>query len=115
MANAMAQGIGAQSAFPKRQVVSLSGDGGFAMLMGDLLTLRQLSLPVKVVIFNNSSLGFVALEQKATGFLDTGTDLDNPDFAAMARAAGIQASASRIRVSSISSSKRRSRIRDQLS
>lgn len=89
MANAMAQGIGAQSAFPKRQVVSLSGDGGFAMLMGDLLTLRQLSLPVKVVIFNNSSLGFIALEQKASGFLDTGTDLDNPDFAAMARAAGI--------------------------
>jgi pyruvate dehydrogenase (quinone) len=89
MANAMAQGIGIQTAYPGRQVISLSGDGGFAMLMGDLLTLRQLSLPVKVVIFNNSSLGFVALEQKATGFLDTGTDLENPDFAAMARGAGI--------------------------
>jgi pyruvate dehydrogenase (quinone) len=90
MANAMAQGIGAQAAFPGRQVISLSGDGGFAMLMGDLLTLTQQRLPVKVVVFNNGTLGFVELEQKSTGFLDFGTELRNPDFAAMAEAIGIR-------------------------
>jgi pyruvate dehydrogenase (quinone) len=90
MANAMAQALGAQAAFPRRQVVSLSGDGGFAMLMGDFLTLAQHRLPVKVVVFNNGSLGFVALEQKSTGFLDFGTDLQNPNFAAMAEAVGIR-------------------------
>ena len=90
MANAMPQAIGAQKAFPGRQVVSLSGDGGFAMLMGDLLSLVQLDLPVKVVIFNNGSLGYVELEQKAIGFLSYGTDLVNPDFAAMAQAVGIR-------------------------
>jgi pyruvate dehydrogenase (quinone) len=90
MANAMAQAIGAQAAFPKRQVISLSGDGGFAMLMGDFLTLAQQNLPVKVVIFNNGTLGFVELEQKATGFIPTGTDLENPNFAAMAEAIGIR-------------------------
>jgi pyruvate dehydrogenase (quinone) len=89
MANAMAQAIGAQAAQPGRQVISMSGDGGFAMLMGDLITLTQMKLPVKVVIFNNSVLGFVALEMKAAGFVETGVDLQNPDFAAMARAAGI--------------------------
>ena len=89
MANAMAQGIGAQAACPGRQVISLSGDGGFAMLMGDLLSLSQLRLPLKVVVFNNGSLGFVELEQKSTGFLDYAVDLKNPDFAAMARGAGI--------------------------
>ncbi|MBV7433792.1 ubiquinone-dependent pyruvate dehydrogenase [Cardiobacteriaceae bacterium TAE3-ERU3] len=90
MANAMVQAMGAQSVDRKRQVVSLSGDGGFAMLMGDLLTLRQMNLPVKVVIFNNSVLGFVALEMKAAGLLDSATDLENPDFAAIAEAAGIK-------------------------
>jgi pyruvate dehydrogenase (quinone) len=90
MANALAQTIGAQAAFPARQVVSLSGDGGFAMLMGDFLSLVQLRLPVKVVVFNNGSLGFVELEQKSTGFLSTGTELDNPDFAAMAQAVGVR-------------------------
>lgn len=90
MANAMAQAIGAQKAFPARQVVSLSGDGGFAMLMGDLISLTQLNLPVKVVVFNNGSLGFVELEQKSTGFLNYGTDLANPNFAAMAQAMGIR-------------------------
>jgi len=89
MANALPQAIGAQAAFPGRQVISLSGDGGFAMLMGDFLTLIQQKLPVKVVIFNNHVLGFVALEMKAAGFLETGTKLDNPDFAAMASAAGV--------------------------
>jgi pyruvate dehydrogenase (quinone) len=69
MANAMAQAIGAQAAFPGRQVVSLSGDGGFSMLMGDFLSLAQLGLPVKVIVFNNGALGFIELEQKSTGFL----------------------------------------------
>lgn len=90
MANAMAQAIGAQTACPGRQVVSLSGDGGFAMLMGDVLSLRQLNLPVKVVVFNNGALGFIELEQKSTGFLNTGTELRNPNFAAMAEAVGIR-------------------------
>lgn len=89
MANAMPQAIGAQAAFPGRQVVSFSGDGGFSMLMGDLLTLVQHQLPVKVVIFNNGTLGFVELEMKANGFLDTGVSLTNPDFSAVARAAGL--------------------------
>ena len=91
MANALPQAIGAQAAFPDRQVISLSGDGGFAMLMGEFLTLVQQKLPVKVVVFNNHSLGFVALEMKATGFLETGTSLVNPDFAAMARSVGVHA------------------------
>jgi pyruvate dehydrogenase (quinone) len=90
MANAMAQAIGAQAASPGRQVVSLSGDGGFTMLMGDLLSLSQLKLPVKVVVFNNGALGFIELEQKSSGFLDTGTELINPNFAAMAEAIGIK-------------------------
>ncbi|HZU91800.1 MAG TPA: ubiquinone-dependent pyruvate dehydrogenase, partial [Stellaceae bacterium] len=86
MANAMAQAIGVQAAFPGRQVISLSGDGGFTMLMGDFLTLVQHRLPVKVVVFNNGALGFIELEQKSTGFLDFGTELQNPNFAAMAEA-----------------------------
>ena len=90
MANAMAQSIGAQAAFPGRQVISLSGDGGFTMLMGDFLTLAQRSLPVKVVVFNNGALGFVEIEQKSTGFINTGTDLVNPDFASMAKAIGVR-------------------------
>ncbi|MFO1156963.1 MAG: ubiquinone-dependent pyruvate dehydrogenase [Rhodospirillales bacterium] len=90
MANAMPQALGAQAAFPGRQVISLSGDGGFSMLMGDLLSVKQLGLPVKIVVFNNGSLGFVAMEMKAAGYLDTGTDLDNPSFAALAEAAGIR-------------------------
>jgi pyruvate dehydrogenase (quinone) len=89
MANALPQAIGAQAAFPGRQVISLSGDGGLAMLLGELLTLRQLKLPVKVVVFNNSSLGFVELEMKAAGILDFATDLVNPDFARLAESAGI--------------------------
>jgi pyruvate dehydrogenase (quinone) len=91
MANAMAHAIGVQASQPGRQVVSMSGDGGFAMLMGDVITLTQMKLPVKVVIFNNGVLGFVALEMKAAGFIETGVDLQNPDFAAMARAMGIHA------------------------
>ena len=90
MANAMAQAIGAQAAFPNRQVISLSGDGGFTMLMGDFLSLVQLGLPVKVVVFNNGALGFIELEQKSTGFLPFGTEFKNPDFAAMAEAVGVR-------------------------
>ena len=90
MANAMPQALGAQAAFPNRQVVALCGDGGFAMLMGDFLSLIQLKLPVKLVIFNNSVLGFVAMEMKAGGYLTDGTDLQNPNFAAIAQAAGIK-------------------------
>ena len=90
MANAKPQGIGAQAAFPDRQVISLSGDGGFTMLMGDFLTLTQYSLPLKVVVFNNGALGFIELEQKSTGFLDFGTDFKNPNFAAMAEAVSIR-------------------------
>ncbi len=90
MANAMPQAIGAQMAFPKRQVISLSGDGGFSMLMGDILSIRQHKLPVKIVVFNNGALGFVELEMKAAGFLEYGTTLDNPNFAKMAEAIGIR-------------------------
>jgi pyruvate dehydrogenase (quinone) len=90
MANAMAQAIGAQATYRDRQVISLSGDGGFTMLMGDFLSLVQLDLPVKVVVFNNGALGFIELEQKSTGFLDFGTDFKNPNFAAMAEAVGVK-------------------------
>jgi len=89
MANALPQAIGAQVSHPGRQVISLSGDGGFAMLMGDLLTLRQHQLPVKVIVFKNDSLAFVELEMKAAGIVDFGTDLKNPDFAKIADGAGM--------------------------
>jgi pyruvate dehydrogenase (quinone) len=89
MASALPQAIGAQLVYPDRQVITLSGDGGLAMLMGDLLSLRQLDLPVKMIVFNNSALAFVELEMKAAGMLDFATDLRNPDFAKMAEAAGV--------------------------
>jgi len=89
MANALPQAIGAQVSHPGRQVLALSGDGGLAMLMGDLLSLRQLKAPVKVVVFKNNSLAFVELEMKAAGLVDFGTDLENPSFAKMAEAAGL--------------------------
>jgi pyruvate dehydrogenase (quinone) len=90
MANAMLQAIGAQAAFPNRQVISLSGDGGFTMMMGDFITLSQIGLPVKVIVLNNGTLGFVEMEMKATGFLDSQCDLQNPNFAAMAEAMGVK-------------------------
>ncbi len=90
MANAMLQAIGAQAAFPQRQVVSMSGDGGFTMMMGDFITLKQMGLPVKVVVLDNGTLGFVEIEMKAGGFLDVGVALQNPNFAAMAEAMGIK-------------------------
>ncbi len=89
MANALPQAIGAQLAEPDRQVVALSGDGGLAMLMGDLLSLRQLDLPGKIVVFKNTALAFVELEMKAAGILDYGTELRNPSFAKIAEAAEI--------------------------
>ena len=88
MANAMPEALGIQKAFPGRQVISLSGDGGLAMLLGDLLTAVQENLPIKVIVYNNGSLGFVEMEQKVEGLLDTYTDLKNPDFARMAEAMG---------------------------
>ena len=89
MANALPQAIGVQASHPGRQVVSLSGDGGLSMLMGELLTLRQQRLPVKVVVLNNGALAFVELEMKADGIVTFGTDLDNPSFAEVARAVGL--------------------------
>ncbi len=89
MANALPQAIGAQVSYPGRQVISMSGDGGFAMLMGDLLTLKQHNLPVKLIVFRNDSLAFVELEMKAAGILDFGTDLHNPDFTKIAEGAGL--------------------------
>lgn len=89
MANALSQAIGVQASFPDRQVVALCGDGGFTMLMGDVLTLIQHKLPIKIVIFNNGSLGYVAMEMMVSGFLDFGTDLINPNFAEMAKAIGL--------------------------
>ncbi|MDE3038946.1 MAG: ubiquinone-dependent pyruvate dehydrogenase, partial [Nitrospirota bacterium] len=83
------QAIGAQLSHPDRQVITLSGDGGLGMLMGDLLSLRQWQLPVKLVVFRNDALGFVELEMKAAGFLYFATELHNPDFAKMAEAAGL--------------------------
>jgi pyruvate dehydrogenase (quinone) len=90
MANAMLHAIGAQASFPDRQVISMSGDGGFTMMMGDFITLSQIGLPVKVILLNNGTLGFVELEMKAGGFVDVGCDLDNPNFAAMAEAMGVK-------------------------
>jgi pyruvate dehydrogenase (quinone) len=88
MANALPQGIGVQSAQPARQVVTLSGDGGLAMMFGELITLQQLKLPVKMVVFNNSALSFVELEMKAAGLVNFGTDLQNPNFSEVASALG---------------------------
>lgn len=88
MANAMPMAIGAQFTDRKRQVVAMAGDGGFSMLMGDFLTLVQYDLPVKIVLFNNSTLGMVELEMLVAGLPSHGTSFDNPDFAAVARACG---------------------------
>jgi pyruvate dehydrogenase (quinone) len=89
MANAVPQAIGVQASHPGRQVITLSGDGGLAMMLGDLITLRQQELPVKVVVFTNGALSFVELEMKAAGVVHFGTELDNPDFAAVAQALGM--------------------------
>src|ERR1700731_2804130 len=89
MANALPQAIGVQASHPGRQVITMSGDGGFSMLMGDVLTLKQHALPVKVIVFKNDALAFVELEMKANGFLNFATDLHNPDFTKIAEGAGL--------------------------
>jgi pyruvate dehydrogenase (quinone) len=89
MASAVPHAIGAQASHRGRQIVALAGDGGLAMMLGDLLTLRQLKLPIKIVVFNNSSLAFVELEMKAAGIVNYGTELDNPSFADLAKAIGL--------------------------
>ena len=91
MASGLMHGIGAQMAYPGRQVVALAGDGGLTMMLGELLTLVQYKLPVKLVVFNNSSLNFIELEMKAAGFVTWGTGLENPSFADVATAMGIHA------------------------
>lgn len=90
MANALPQAIGAKVSSPEKQVIALCGDGGFAMLMGDILTLVQHNIKAKIVIYDNSSLGFVAMEMKAGGYWYDNTELTNPDFAAIANASGIK-------------------------
>ncbi|MDN2664491.1 ubiquinone-dependent pyruvate dehydrogenase [Psychromonas sp. 14N.309.X.WAT.B.A12] len=90
MANALSQAMGAQSLDRNRQIIAMCGDGGFSMLMGDLLSLKQLNLPIKIIVYNNRSLGFVAMEMKASGYLSDDTDLDNPSFANIAEACGIK-------------------------
>ncbi|WP_236795388.1 pyruvate dehydrogenase [Amycolatopsis sp. GM8] len=89
MANALPHAIGAQFAEPGRQVISMSGDGGLGMLMGELLTVRLHRLPVKIVVFNNSSLGMVKLEMLVDGLPDFETDHEAVDYAAIARGAGL--------------------------
>ncbi|HXQ73235.1 MAG TPA: ubiquinone-dependent pyruvate dehydrogenase [Pyrinomonadaceae bacterium] len=89
MASALPQALGAQLTNPDRQVVALCGDGGLAMLLGDLLTLEQLNAPVKLVVFQNDSLAFVELEMKAAGILNFATELKNPNFAKLAEACGL--------------------------
>lgn len=92
MANALPQAIGVQASDPARQVIALCGDGGLAMVLGELLTLTQNpNLPVKIVVLNNSSLNFVELEMKAAGFVHYGTELKNPELANIAEAAGLHA------------------------
>jgi pyruvate dehydrogenase (quinone) len=89
MANALPQAIGAQCAYPGRQVIAMCGDGGFAMSMGDILTVTQYNLPIKMVVFDNSALGMVKLEMETAGMPDFQTDLKNPNFAKLAEAIGI--------------------------
>ena len=89
MANAMPQAIGAKAGSPERQVIALCGDGGFSMLMGELLTAAGLDIPVKLMVFNNSTLGMVRAEMMVVGYQPWGTDVKNPDFGAMATAVGI--------------------------
>jgi pyruvate dehydrogenase (quinone) len=91
MANAYPQAMGMAAAYPQRQVIAMCGDGGLTMLLGDLLTLRQEKLPVKLLVYNNGSLGFVEMEQRVEGLLDVFTDLDNPDLSKLAKACGIAA------------------------
>lgn len=89
MANAYPSAMGIAAAYPDRQVIAMCGDGGMTMLMGDLLTLKQEGFAVKLLVFDNGSLGFVEMEQRVEGLLDSYTSLENPDFAALARCCGL--------------------------
>ncbi len=89
MACALPQALGAQSAFPRRQVIAMAGDGGLAMLMGELLTAVQNHLPVKIIVFNNGALAFVEVEMVSAGIMPFGTDLKNPDFSKVAESCGL--------------------------
>ena len=89
MANAYPQALGIANAYPRRQVIALCGDGGLTMLLGDLLTLVQEDIPVKLLVFNNGALGFVEMEQRVEGLLDSYTTLQNPDLAELARVCGL--------------------------
>lgn len=93
MANAMPQAIGAQLAYPERQIIAMCGDGGISMLLGDLATIKQYHLPVKIIIFNNRTLGMVKLEMEVVGLPDNETDMENPDFALIGKAMGIESEA----------------------
>ncbi len=92
MANALPHAIGAQLAAPGRQVISMSGDGGIGMLLGELLTVAKYRLPVKIVVFNNGALGMIKLEMLVSGYPEAEIDNGDVDYAALARAIGIQAS-----------------------
>jgi pyruvate dehydrogenase (quinone) len=89
MANAMPQSIGAALACPGKQVIAFCGDGGLSMLLGDLMTIVQYELPVKIIVFNNRSLGMVKLEMEVAGIPDQETDMLNPDFTKIAEAMGM--------------------------
>lgn len=91
MANAYPQALGIAKAYPEREVIAMCGDGGLTMLLGDLLTLVQERIPVKLLVFNNGSLAFVEMEQRVQGLLDTYTHLRNPDLASVARTCGLHA------------------------
>lgn len=90
MANAMPMDIGAQLAYPKRQVIAFCGDGGFSMLLGDLTTIKQYNLPIKLVVFNNRSLGMVELEMQVEGLPNNETDMVNPNFEMIAQVMGFK-------------------------
>lgn len=90
MANAMPQAIGAQFTYPERQIVAMCGDGGLSMLLGDLATIKQYNLPIKIIVFNNRALGMVKLEMEVSGLPDNETDMVNPDFALVGKAMGIE-------------------------
>jgi len=90
MANAMPMAIGAAFAHPEKQIIALCGDGGLSMLLGDLATIKQYNLPIKVIVFNNRSLGMVKLEMEVQGLVDNETDLVNPDFALIGAAMGFK-------------------------
>jgi pyruvate dehydrogenase (quinone) len=89
MADGMPSALGLQKCQPGRQVICLAGDGGFAMLLGDLLTTVQENLPIKIVVYDNGKLGFVDIEQKAAGLVPVYTDLKNPNFAEIAKVVGL--------------------------